>query len=451
MDKPKCKYGSECYQKNPVHKEKYAHPATSTNDINSSIVPVAQASTSSSDSQDTSCASNQITDVENQMKQVMRYKRPSTPEKEYDNEEEDGSKHEYHGIKRQRYRLPKIPIDIGMMNDLYDPQIEFSKQSEYNELCEDPVKFIKYKFLVAMPSCFYVFWEFCKEQAKNMNTKPEDVLLQIGLKMVGPFDVLADKFKGVTIHEPGDYLRHWRFFYDPPEFQTVIVKKDTGIHYGYWRDDPDNTDGLVASNDVSKGCEFKIVGENLFDALMHYLDEKSNITPFNKQNTSAMKKNIEAYCHTKGILLKCNDKQNIRNKLIVCKTFHKAGLVVPYDRKKDVGYRPLLESDSKLRIILSKFDKVDRTTDKKNFEEAMRELQSIITAANLAVDECDFGTALELALDLFCHGSKSLHEIMKPLFYTGYSMVKRPQYIAIIKSHLDKRSEGTKLDLLAHE
>ena len=27
MDKPACKYGSDCYRKNPVHLDQYWHPA----------------------------------------------------------------------------------------------------------------------------------------------------------------------------------------------------------------------------------------------------------------------------------------------------------------------------------------------------------------------------------------------------------------------------------------
>lgn len=38
-----------------------------------------------------------------------------------------------------------------------------------------------------------------------------------------------------------------------------------------------------------------------------------------------------------------------RNKKIVSKTFHKAGIVVPVDAN-DVGYRPLTVTDGKLRI-----------------------------------------------------------------------------------------------------
>uniref|UniRef100_A0A182MD27 Uncharacterized protein n=1 Tax=Anopheles culicifacies TaxID=139723 RepID=A0A182MD27_9DIPT len=371
--------------------------------------------------------------IQQELEDIKRCKRPPTPEKDAHNPQEDDASSEYHGISRQRYTLPNIPMSVGMMSDLYDPQIEYSKQAEYNELCDDPRNFIKHKFLVDMAPCFESLWEFCSELGVKANIKPEDVFLPFGLKLVGPYDVLAGMFKDVKVHEPGDYLRHWRFFFDPPEFQTVMVQQGTGVHYGYWRDSPDDVSGLVAYNDVDKGCAFKIVGENLFDAVIHYLECVATVTPFTKNKITEMKKRIYDWTQKEGICLKANNKQTARNKLIVCKTFHKVGLVVPYDRKTDVGYRPLLESDAKLRTILSKFDRLDRTANANKYQEAMKELQPIITAANLAVDECDFGTILELAMDLFCSGAKCLTEVMKPLFFTGYSMAKRPQYMAIVK------------------
>lgn len=442
MDKPDCKYGASCYQKNPAHKEKYAHPVKNTTAGSTSDTPALP---------DDGLINKRIGEaIEQELEDIKRCKRPPTPEKDMHNTEAEDAGSEYHGIARQRYTLPAVPMSVGMMSDLYDPQIEYSKQAEYKELCEDPINFINHKFLVKMAPCFLSLWEFCVEQQAKANNKPEEVFLPFGLQLVGPYDVLAGKFKNVKIHEPGDYLRHWRFYFDPPEFQTVFVQKGTGMHYGYWRDCPDDEDGLVACNDVKKGCEFKIVGENLFDGLMHYLENVATVTPFNKSKISEMKKHINDWTQRKGIGLKTTSKQKAREKLVVCKTFHKVGLVVPYDRKKDVGYRPLLESDANLRKILSKFDKLDRSADKDEYQEAMKDLQPVITAANLAVDECDFGTMLELAIDLFCSGAKCLSEVMKPLFFTGYSMAKRPQYIAIIKSHLDKRSEGIFLDLLAN-
>lgn len=40
-----------------------------------------------------------------------------------------------------------------------------------------------------------------------------------------------------------------------------------------------------------------------------------------------------------------------RKATVVAKTFHKAGIVVPYDRKTDIGYRPLSESESMFKKI----------------------------------------------------------------------------------------------------
>ncbi|EAA15174.3 AGAP010317-PA [Anopheles gambiae str. PEST] len=442
MNKPDCKYGAECYQQNPAHKEKFAHPVKSVAE-NSTV----QAVTSNSGNMEIKKRSMET--LNQQLEDIKRYKRLSSPEKDICYSGGKDSSYEYHDLTRQRYAVPKVPMSVGILRDIYDSQIEFSQQAEYKELCNEPKKFIKHKFLVLMPPCFEDLWQFCQVQALKTQIKPEETFLQFGLKLVGPYDVLAGKFDRAKVHEPGDYLRHWRFFYDPPEFQTIIVQQNSGVHYGYWRDSPDNTDGLVAWNDVKKGCEFLIVGENIFDAILHFLGNYASVTPFNKKKISDMKKLISDWAQSKDIALNCCEKQKSRKAQIVSKTFHKVGLVVPYDRKTNIGYRPLLESDEKIRAILSKFENLNRFENNLEYQELMRELQPIITAADLATDECDFGTVLELALDFFCSGVKSLHEVMKPLFFTGYSMVNRPQYIAIIKSHLDNRREGINLNLLA--
>lgn len=62
----------------------------------------------------------------------------------------------------------------------------------------------------------------------------------------------------------------------------------------------------------------------------------------------AMKKSLEQYANKENIpLTTLSAKLKGRNSKSVCKTFHRAGLVVPYDRKTDVGYRQLAESDGK--------------------------------------------------------------------------------------------------------
>lgn len=63
----------------------------------------------------------------------------------------------------------------------------------------------------------------------------------------------------------------------------------------------------------------------------------------------------------------------------------------------------------------------------------MDKLQPIISYANIASDECDFGTGFELGIDFFCDGNSDLHRISKQLLVTAYSLLRRPQFATIIK------------------
>lgn len=60
-------------------------------------------------------------------------------------------------------------------------------------------------------------------------------------------------------------------------------------------------------------------------------------------------------------------------------------------------------------------------------------LQEIITAANIASDECDFGTGLELGLDLFSFGGEVFHNTILHLMCTAYDLLGRSTLITILK------------------
>lgn len=49
--------------------------------------------------------------------------------------------------------------------------------------------------------------------------------------------------------------------------QTIMVKDKTGIHYGYWRDEPTG-ECLIARNDANKNCEFNFIADNIFGAAL---------------------------------------------------------------------------------------------------------------------------------------------------------------------------------------
>lgn len=74
-------------------------------------------------------------------------------------------------------------------------------------------------FLVQMPKDFYKFYELCKEMSPN---DPCNAFKAIQIQLVGPYDVLSNKIDNYDENDKDKFLRHWRYFYDPPEFQVYI-------------------------------------------------------------------------------------------------------------------------------------------------------------------------------------------------------------------------------------
>lgn len=245
--KPLCKYGAGCYQKNQLHKEKYSHPSPPTRQV----VSVESSIDTSNEHQkrrrgrsstDSSTDSSTIT---SEAKIPRQSTSPTRPNTDSTNEsppqtsiiEDDAI------VNESRFKLlestaaaayedgPSRSNDIDFISGCFDlGERPFSQRSEHRELLKDSAHFIRDKFLVQMPVDFYKFWEFCKQQAVGgaAPDKIADILRPFDLQLVGPFDVLSGGFDDSKMFEPGDYLRHWRFFYDPAEFQVrwpSLIKK----------------------------------------------------------------------------------------------------------------------------------------------------------------------------------------------------------------------------------
>lgn len=60
-------------------------------------------------------------------------------------------------------------------------------------------------------------------------------------------------------------------------------------------------------------------------------------------------------------------------------------------------------------------------------------LYEIVTWATIAMDEGDYGTCLELGLDLFSFGSHYLHKIILQLLPPAYNLLNRPAFSTIIQ------------------
>ncbi|XP_073896861.1 histone PARylation factor 1 isoform X5 [Macaca fascicularis] len=169
-------------------------------------------------------------------------------------------------------------------------------------------------------------------------------------------------------------------------------------------DSPDELPVYVGINEAKKNCIIVPNGDNVFAAVKLFLTKKlKEVTDKKKIN---LLKNIdekltEAARELGYSLEQRSMKMKQRNKKVVTKTFHGAGLVVPVD-KNDVGYRELPETDADLKRICKAI--VEAASDEERLK-AFAPIQEMMTFVQFANDECDYGMGLELGMDLFCYGS----------------------------------------------
>ena len=153
---------------------------------------------------------------------------------------------------------------------------------------------------------------------------------------------------------------------------------------------------------------------------------------------------LKGFCDVNKIDLKANSKLKFRKTKINAKTFNNFGFVVPYNKKTEVGYRPLPLTDSNLKKLLNTILKVDSET--RNECKSLVELQEIIQLVSYANDECDFGMGLELGIDLFCSGDPFFHKSALHLLSMAYDLLKRETFSRIMRAHLQNRRKGYNLD-----
>lgn len=84
------------------------------------------------------------------------------------------------------------------------------------------------------------------------------------------------------------------------------------------------------------------------------------------------------------------------------------------------------------------FKKLEMASTQDEKDKILSELQPVITYASIAMDECDFGTGLEIAIDLFCSGLKELEANALSSFNVAYMLLKREAFSKIIQVNIWK-------------
>ena len=130
-------------------------------------------------------------------------------------------------------------------------------------------------------------------------------------------------------------------------------------------------------------------------------------------------------------------KARDKNKLSA--TFHGAGLVVPYNKKTEVGYREIPETTQSLKKIFNDIVETQNSNDDKAKNIAFDKLQELVTNVQFANDEGDPGMGLELGINAFLYCSKPLDSTVKHLLSVAYELLGRDFYSKIISAHLRRR------------
>ncbi|HET9992002.1 MAG TPA: ADP-ribosylation family protein, partial [Kofleriaceae bacterium] len=141
-------------------------------------------------------------------------------------------------------------------------------------------------FHVDFPDELFAVWEWFGRLEGETRRAFREVL---GIRLHGPFDVLAGAFDGRELRYPA--VLHWRYQYDPPELFTVMTGNMDGLHWGYWFDDPGRLPPVVASFYARDAFEL-VEAPSLFRAIAKHLGDTHRGT---LENKAADRKHADAY------------------------------------------------------------------------------------------------------------------------------------------------------------
>ena len=430
-----CKYGEDCYQKNPMHHQKFRHPKPGDKE-------------KCKEQENETGLKNEEETKEEVASEENETTEPASKKIKLDEEVEE--KEETDGASGSKSEEPQV-FDDDEKDDEEFVDIDSDLIPDIKDWATNSTKTVEEIFLVKMPEDFMAFWDFCK--GINREDPRQALAKTCGLVLVGPFDILAKQ--EFTTNKLNDFLCHYRYYRDPSEFQTLIASTDenSNFHIGYFRDDPKEVPVFVAAYGGKKDTpefknnKFTLLGDNLFAALYLHVGQLVNqVDPFKMTALHKLKNSIHVHATMKNqdqsftldaktTSMKCRDKKK------VAATFHGAGLVVPYDKHTQVGYREIPETNASLKKIMSKIIDAHSGGNEEAKNKAFDVLQELVTNVQFANDEGDPGMGLELGIDLILHGGNCLNSTARHLLTVAYELLDREAFSKVANAHLNRRKE----------
>lgn len=245
-------------------------------------------------------------------------------------------------------------------------------------------------FGIHFPNCFFRFQDFVEQLKINHNIDINRCGLQIQLGDI--FQVFQPDFES-KFYNP---VVTSRYPNDPPEFLTIIHGSSDGLHWGYYLEDPNQPEFIVASYFHRDPLLFSIDGLNLFEAFRKILEKsyEDNSTYQKMYGDQEYQKILE-------------ELNSIRNILKTYYTQEREEVGEEYLQKYQYVREVSTPTRDGMGIVLSKelycpihdvnnFLKLDFTPTPEQVDRYMKE----------ALELCDQGipgTALKLGKDLWCY------------------------------------------------
>lgn len=92
--------------------------------------------------------------------------------------------------------------------------------------------------------------------------------------------------------------------------------------------------------------------------------------------------------------------------------------------------------------------KLQNAKTKEEKQACLSGLQPVFTFASIAADECDFGTGIELGLNIISHGVDCLNSTAEQFLVSNYKLLNRDEFAKIAEAHMKNRRKSLNLSIL---
>ena len=187
------------------------------------------------------------------------------------------------------------------------------------------------------------------------------------------------------------------------------------------------------------GASFSVVADNLLAATHSLLLQEAKKNGLRAAAAKRAAAEIGQAAGAAGWPLEAlgekSDAGRARKRAVVAPLSNKMGLVVPYDKATELGYRKLHCTGAALRKLLAQ---IEASSGEARLTQ-QAELDDLVNWATIANDESDFGAALQLGQDLFNH-APAFATLAARILSTAYSLLDRDAFARIAVLHAKQRA-----------